>query len=256
MPRAAVVNPRRRRRAAPRRRRRNPSLSSPPKRRRRRYYGAASRRRNPRRRRSGGKRRRNPSTYGYMVPRQQNPDVFDIDQLMDIVPSATGGIFAVRFGMKLAGDFEEQTVKNAQGMDVKVAVPGVKHAIAGLFAAKYGAGIVANITGGGPEKEKAALYAGLGFVGDVFARLRLLQDNKWVAENLMLQGIDDCSVSGLQESSQLGDGDGLPDGEYFQDEEGNIYQLPAGSDMSGLQESSQLGASPRAMSGGGSTFGY
>ena len=188
-----------------------------------------------------------------MVPRTANPDVFDFDQLMEIVPSATGGIFAVRFGMKLAGDFEIETVKNAQGQDMQIAVPGIKHAIAGLIAAKYGAPMVAQLAGGGPEKEKAALYAGLGFVGDLFARKRLLGDNKWVSENLMLQGVDDCSISGLQENSQLGD---LEEGEYFQDEEGNIYQLPAGQDMSGLQENSQLGAQPRAMASGGSTFGY
>jgi hypothetical protein len=256
------VNPRRRRRSPKRRRNPPTARAANPRRRRRRYYGAASRRRNPSKRRGGRRRRRNPSSYGYssMSSRTANPDVFDIDQVMDIMPAATGGIFAVRWGMKLAGPFEVETSKNAQGADVQVAVPGIKHAIAGLIAAKFGASLVAQIAGGGPEKEKYALIAGLGFVGDVFARKRLLADNEWAQNNLMLQGVDDCDgMSGLQETSQLG----ADDFDYYEDEEGNIYQLPAGSSvddlMSGLQETSQLGGnSPRGMAGAGkrSTFGY
>ncbi len=257
MAKTMVVNPRRRRRAA--KRRRNPSSAVVnPRRRRRRYYGAAKRRRsNPTRRRSSSRRRRrNPGiasgSFGY---RKSNPDVFDLDALMAIAPAATMGIWAVRYAMNMAGPFEIKTTTNAQGATVQVAEPGIKHAIAGLIGAKFGSGLVAQMLGDN-SKETIALYSGIGFVGDVFLRKRFLADNKFVSENLMLAGVDDCDgLSGLQEGSQLGD-DGV---QYVQDADGNVYQIEAGDDgMSGLQEASQLGAAnmPRGGSSSGSTFGY
>lgn len=184
--------------------------------------------------------------------RRSNPDMFNIDETLDILPAATAGIMAVRFGLKLAGPLETVTKKNSGGVDVMVPAVGIKHIIAGVIAANLGEGIVASLFGNDAAKGRYAKIAGLGFVGDIIARQRLIGDSDWAKDNLLLNGVD-CTdefvdMSGLQEQSQLG--------EYVQDESGNVYMLPDG--MSGLVEQSHLGGFTQTSrtQGAGSSFGY
>lgn len=184
---------------------------------------------------------------------------------MDILPAATGGVLFTRWGMKLAGDLEIQEVtqpsatEGGPSIKVKVPVVGMKHAIAGIIAANLSAGLVESVFHDA-AKGRYAQIAGLGFVGDIFARQRLLSGSKWVQENLLLQGVD-CEdvyvdqddLSGLQTTSALG--------ELYQDGNGNVYRLAEDTGMAGLQTTSSLGSpmsrGGRPNSGGGrSTFGY
>lgn len=255
MAKTAVVNRRRRRKnaAAP--------AAAP---RRRRYYGAAKRRRNPsapRKRSSGSRRRRNPgSAFNYSAPaRTKNPDMFDVDRVMAIAPAAGLGVWAIRWALKMAGELELKEVTDPKtGVVVKVPVPGIKHAIAGVVAANLGSGMIGQFFNDSRKGEYAEI-AGLGFLTDLFARTRLFDDSEWVRNNLLLMGVDDAQapqlMSGLQETSSLGDA------QYFQDEAGNVFMLEAGGgDMSGLQSSSTLGAAPSpSIATGGrpmSSFGY
>lgn len=179
------------------------------------------------------------------------------------MPAATAGIFAVRFAMKLAGPLEQIDVKDdsgnaaAAGTTVKVGAVGIKHAIAGIIGANIAHGIAASMLGG-DAKGRYAQIAGLGFVGDIFARQRLLAGSKFVNDNLLLSGVDcedvivddDGSFSGLQESSALG--------QLFQDENGQYWQVPD-ANMSGLQSQSNLGQIAMSRGSGGgrrSTFGF
>lgn len=265
MAKTAVVNPRRRRKSS-KRRRRNPSTSNP--RRRRRTYGSARRRRTNTRRRTSGRRRRNPtvqqvySSGGY---RTKNPDLFDIDHMLHIMPAATGGIWAVRWAMRMAGPFEAETVTTPSGQQAQIAVPGIKHAFAGVIAAKMGSGIIGQMLGDA-SKAQFAEIAALGFVGDLFMRTRVMSGSQWVADNLMLQGVDDCD----QYDDETGD-DYDPsmgaDPQYVVGPDGYLYQMsgiatdPARlnglqdqSRLGGLQDQSRLGMVRRGPSVNG--FGY
>lgn len=262
MAKTAVVNPRKRRRSSKRRRRRNPSASNP--RRRRRHYGAAPRRRNAPRRR----RRRNPgsapglSTYssrGYR--RKPNPDLLDFDHIMSVLPAATLGDFVARWAVKTAGPMESADEKKGGPP-----VPGVKHAIACILAARIGSGIVGSVLGDA-GKGVIAEHAALGFAGSLFARKRFFEDNKWLKENLYLDGEDEGDyeiesdyseeMNGFENQSALG--------EIVYDEAGNAYMV-AGPDpamipqgtrggMGGFENQSALGALP-AMASAQSSFGY
>jgi len=241
MAKTAIVNPRRRR---AKKRRSNP-------RRRARRYGAAarrpaSRRRNPRRRRS---RRRNPSVqsvYSSGGYRQQNPGMFDVDHVLEVMPAATGGIWAVRWAMKMAGPFEPVT-KQSGTVTTTVPVPGVKHAIAGVLAASMGSGLIGQLLGD-PGKAHYAEIAALGFLGDVYMRTRVLDDSQWVRDNLMLSGVDECAEyeeeAEYEEDPNMG-----ADPQYMVGPDGTLYALqgiqadPAyAPSLHGLQEGSALGA--------------
>jgi len=240
MARTAIVNPRRRRKASKKRK-------SNPRRRRHamKTYGAA-RRRSTTRRRSSGKRRRNPSiqsAYSSGGYRQKNPDLLDIDHILAIMPAATGGIWAVRWAMKMAGPFEPEG--DAKGGPV---VPGIKHAFAGVVAARIGSGMIAQLLGD-PSKANIAEIAALGFIGDVFLRTRILGDSEWVHNNLMLQGVDEGADDDDDEPGYDCDPMMGADPQMMVGPDGTLYQLAGGiaSDpayarsLNGMQTSSALG---------------
>lgn len=284
MARTAVVNPKRRKR----RRKKNPSRSSAPRRRRRRNYGAAAREENPRRRRrrshgrrTYGRRRRNPDSLG----RSRNPS-FDLDGLIDTVPSATAGVWAARWATKQAGEFE-----NGQ--------PGIKHAIAIWAAAHFGGQMIGQLFGSHAKGEFARIAA-LGFGGDLFARLRFMKDSKFMQQNLSLAGFDDpetldgaddvpnysdgADLNGFEQGSALGDSftdamgnqyvqtaqgwalAGMGDAQIVQGADGTLYQLGAGEfvypnnydsimEVSGFEQGSSIGFAP-ASGSHSSSFGY
>lgn len=201
MAKTAVVNRRRRRR------------KSNPKKKRRRNYGAAQanppkrrrRRRNPlpaRRRSSGGGRRiANPSRP------------FDLDQIMEVLPAATGGVWLGRWATKLAGDFEPN--------DKGIPEPGFKHAIAIALAASVGGDMVGNLMGSSAAGERAYI-ACLGYGGDLFLRRRFFRDSEFVEKNLNLSGI--------------GNPDDDDEYEYVYD-----YEDPGADTVSGFSQTSPLG---------------
>lgn len=254
MAKTAIVNPRaangrfkrggskRRRKVKRHGRRRNPATAS------------ADRNYNPRRRRRS--RRRNPaapassaySAGGYR--RKPNPpDLMDFDRLVDTMPAGTLGIWAVRWGLKMAGDFEDNK-------------PGFKHGLAGLLAASVGANAIGSMLG--DDKTGIAYIGGVSFLGDLFARRNLFDDSEWVKENLMLAGVDDLEeatewdqdFAGFEATSALGD-DGA---QMFVGPDGTVYQLsgvapdpaqlPGG--VGGFESMSQLGGMPSS----DSSFGY
>jgi len=208
--------------------------------------------------------------------RARNPS-FDLDGLMDTIPSATGGVWAARYAVKLAGPFE-------------AGQPGISHAIAIWLAAHFGGQLIGQVFGS-PQKGEFARIAALGFGGDLFLRKRFLKDSKWAAEHIMLDGVDDYSseqeqLNGFENSNQLGDSftdavgnqyvqtaqgwalAGLGDAQLVQGADGQVYQLgaggegydyPAGYDsimeVSGFENSTQLGFG-RASGAHSSSFGY
>ena len=282
MARTAVVNPPKRRRR--RRRRKNPSA---PRRRRRRNYGAAAREMNPRRRRrrraapSTRRRRRNP---GGSLGRISNPS-FDVDQLMDTIPAATGGVWAARWAAKIAGPMENNE-------------PGIKHAIAIWIAAHFGGQMIGQLLGSAHKGEFARIGA-LAFGGDLFLRLRFLKENKWMQQNLTLAGVDDADnvpdysegadlngLHGFQDGTALGDSfvdamgnqyvqtangwalAGFGDAQIVQGADGELYQLGDGGgefvypsnydsimEVSGFEQASSIGFAP-AQGSHASSFGY
>jgi hypothetical protein len=262
MAKTAIVNPRRRRKAAKKRR-------SNPRRRRHtmKTYGSARRRRT-----SSSRRRRNPSiqsAYSSGGYRQKNPDLLDFDHILSIVPAATGGIWAVRWALKMAGPFEVEQTTTAKGTAASIAVPGIKHAFAGVIAARVGSGMIANLLGDA-SKANIAEIAALGFLGDLFMRTRILGGSQWVADNLMLQGVDDCD-DGTDQADDSEDYDPMmgaqpnmmvgPDGTLYQ-LSGGVQQDPAyASALNGMQDTSALGAMQDTSAlgrhrGGVSGFGY
>lgn len=257
MARTAIVNPRKRRRKNKTRRygrRRNPSASAD------RNYNPRRRRRNTRR----YGRRRNPaapassvySSGGYR--RRANPmggDLFNLDRAIDALPSATGGVWAARFGAKMAGPMEDDK-------------PGFKHALAMLIAAGVGENVMDSMFGA--NKGQIAYYGALGFIGDLFGRKVFFEESEWVKENLLLAGVDDDAdtvdadedpewdqdMSGFESQSALGAG------EIFEGPDGQLYQLagpapdPArtpGGNFSGFESQSALGGARPSME---SSFGY
>lgn len=286
MAKTAVVNPRRRRR------RRNPQASTTNKRRRRRRnYGAAAavnprrRRRSNRRRRSYGmaRRRRNPvspyaSTSYYRKP---NPSFDVMQDLTEVLPAATGGVWAARYALKQAGAYEPDAKGQLE--------PGIKHAVAIYLAATFGSSLIGSVLG--HDKEHIAKIATLGFGGDLFLRTRFMKDSEFVKNNLSLQGMgyDDDEpdaggyyvpdgMAGFQEQSPLGstmvDAFGnqfvsTPQGwqlagadDLVMDDQGNVYQLGqaggarlagGGGAFGGFAQASPLGG---ARANNGSSFGY
>jgi hypothetical protein len=241
MARTAIVNPRRRK---PRR-----------KSNKRRAYGRAAaaapkRRRNPSRtRRRSPKRRRNPampgnSAYSAAGYRQSNPNMFDIDRVMDVTPAATAGVWAARWALKMAGPFENATAGKAQR-------PGFKHAIAIVIASNVVQGIADSVLGAG--KGAFAEIGALAFGGDVFARTTLFDDSKWVTDNLYLGDSDDSNddedlegaFDGFEQESALGEP------QYAVGPDGTLYEM-SGADampdpayqrtLSGFETQSALGA--------------
>lgn len=196
MAKTAVVNKRRKRSGG----------GSKPKRRRRNYGAAAT---NPPKRR---RRRRNPAPAPRRRSntRRRNPDPFNMDNIMDTLPAATGGVWLGRWAVKQAGPGEV----NDKGQKE----PGIKHAIAIWLAATVGADFVANIMGSATKGEYARI-ACLGYGGDLFMRKRFMRDSEWVKNNLSLSGLgedwedeipdyedeaEDYTVSGFQAESPLG----------------------------------------------------
>lgn len=184
------------------------------KKRRRRNYGAAARTSNKRR----SKRRRNPTSvrrsYSSGGYRQTNPSGLpSMDEAMDIVPAGTGGIWAARWGVKMAGEFEDGE-------------PGWKHAFAIWIAAGLGGDMIGNVLGSS-QKGLYARIAALSWGGDLFARKVFMKESDWVEKNLYLGDesfydddtydySDDEDLDGFQDTSQLG-------AETFTDAVGNTY---------------------------------
>lgn len=208
------------------------------------------------------------SSGGY---RRKNPDFLDFDGLMNEVPAATAGVWLARWATKMAGPFEQSGQTPAPGQTLRP-VPGIKHAVALLLAAKYGSQMVGSALGA--EKAKIAYYSALGFAGDLFARTRLFDDSKWVQDNLYLNGVEDGAwadgespdyegISGFEEQSALGEGELVqgPDGTIYQLQGGELLEIapdPAdfdGGNVSGFEEVSALGFS-RGSSSVESSFGY
>jgi len=237
MARTAIVNPRRRRHT---KRKTN----------KRRAYGRAAapkRRRNPARRTTHKRRRRNPSTpgtsaYSATGYRTKNPNMFDIDRVMDVTPAATAGVWAARWALKMAGPFE-----NAEGG--KAQRPGFKHAIAIVIASNVVQGIADSVLGHG--KGTFAEIGALAFGGDVFARTTLFDNSKWVTDNLYLgdhdadDDDDELDLEGFEQQSALGEP------QYAVGPDGTLYEM-SGSDaapdpayertLSGFEQQSALGA--------------
>jgi hypothetical protein len=264
MARTAIVNPRASNGRFTKRKRR--SYGSKSKRRRRNPAAAGDRNYNPRRR-SKRRRRRNPgssvaapasSVYSAGGYRRRNPEMFDYDRLSDHLPAATLGNWSARFAARLAGPLEVSTAGGPP-------VPGFKHAIAMAIGAHVGSQMVGSMLGA--EKAPIAYAGALGFAGDLFARRRLFSDNKWVKENLLLEGVDDLEeatadwegdddLDGFENTSALGDG------EQLVEHNGVLYrlsgvapdpaQLPGGG-MNGFQNESALGNCAPSQE---SSFGY
>jgi hypothetical protein len=268
MPRTAVINPRRRRRrrnkttAAPRRRRNPEEAVQNPRRRRRakrRYYGGARRR-----------RRRNPvgalaprrSSAPRRAPRQKNGAI-GLDDAIEILPAGTAGVWAARWAVAQAGEFEDGE-------------PGFKHALAVWIAASFGADLIGSAFGQG--KATIARIAALSWGGDMFMRQRFMKDSKWVKENISLKGVDDTTKRYARGSSYMGDGGGPfvdalgnryvntdqgwalagdDGGQLVQDEHGNVFSLggfQSSSPIGGFESSSPIGA--LGSRSGESSFGY
>lgn len=237
MARTAVVNPRRRRKA----RKSNPKRSH----KRRRNYGAAlaaaPRTPNRKRRRHYGARRRNPGRS--YLSRAKNP-ALDLDSTIDIVPPATAGVWAARWAVAQAGEFDDGE-------------PGIKHALAIWLAASFGADLIGSIFG--ESKATYARISALGYGGDLFLRKRFLKDSEWAKKNLSLMGVDEDAapaggtyvdamnnawVETPQGWSMAGLGDG---GTLYEDGQGNVYQLGAlpgtyGAGFGAFESASSIGA--------------
>jgi hypothetical protein len=266
VPRTAVINPRRRRRrrnkaAAPARRRRNPeeAVSNPRRRRRakRRYYGGARRR-----------RRRNP--VGALAPRRssaprarQKNGAIGLDDAIEILPAGTAGVWAARWAVAQAGEFEDGE-------------PGFRHALAVWIAASFGADLIGSAFGQG--KATIARIAALSWGGDMFMRNRFMKDSAWVKENISLKGVDDTTRRYAHGATYMGAGDGpfvdaignryVPTdqgwalagddgGQLVMDESGNVFSLggfEASSPIGGFESSSPIGA--LGSRSGESSFGY
>lgn len=246
-----------------------------PRRRRRRHAGAAvkhyrRRRRNPISPYSSGGYRRAPN-------RRRNPGMFDFDELMDVVPAATGGVFAARFALKQAGAWEAD---KATG----VLEPGIKQAIALWIGAHLGGQLIGSMLGD-TTKGNVARIAALGYAGDLFARARFFKDSDWMKNNLSLQGpeyTDTDELNGFQSQSALGAYEDAMGNRWMQDGSGNwvlagmgaepnvvdingtLYQLSgmgldsrpgSGADLAGFQSTSALGFH-RGRSSRDSSFGY
>lgn len=222
MAKTAVINPRRRRRA----KRRSSKKRTHTKRRRRNYGSAAVARSANKKRRSGGRRRRNPSvssTYGGGGYRRSNP--LGLEHLMDTIPSATAGVWAARWAVKMAGPMEDK------------GQPGIKHALAIWLASHLGSSLIGTVFGSSAKGEFARIAA-LGFGGDLFLRKRFLTENEFVQKNLYLEGVDADDVpdysehvdlNGFQQQSALGDS--------FTDAAGNTYvQTEQGWALAGMGE--------------------
>lgn len=286
MAQTAVVNKRRRkRRHNAKRRRRNHYGAATPNRRRRRRHSSAPRRSNRRRRYSH--RRRNPGTPsrspyssgGYY--RAPNPGMFDFEDLTEVMPAATAGIWAGRYALKQAGAFEPAKDGTLE--------PGLKHAIALWIAANFGGQLIGQLFGD-VNKGRMATIAAFGFAGDLFLRTRFMKDSAFVKDNLSLQGLGDGdldygSMSGFQSHSQIGAvedsagnqwvqtpqgwvlaGPGVGQGtQLVQTADGTVYEmgrldsLPgSGSRLAGFQSHSQIGqlGMRRANPNSQSSFGY
>jgi hypothetical protein len=274
----AVVNPRRGKNGRFMKgssRKRNPSRRHKRRRHRRHNYGAAATinpsRRHRRRTYGGGKRRRNPvspyASTGYY--REPNPSEFSMDEVTEVVPAATGGIWAARFALKQAGAFEPAKDGTLE--------PGFKHAIAIYLGAVFGGQMVGSILGD-ESKGRFARVAALGFGGDLFMRTRFMRDSDFVQKNLSLQGMGDDEedyVAGFEQQSAIGEPTmvdafgnryvSTPAGwqlagvgeQFVQDEQGNIYALSGGggggAKLAGFAPTSPLGA---VRSSNESSFGY
>ena len=221
MAKTAVVNPKRKKK-----KKSTSSGQSRPRRRKPRVYGSAAT--TTRRRRRGKRRRRNPTSMspynasgGY---RRKNPNL-NFDEIMSTLPAATGGVWAARWAVRQAGAFE---------IDKKTGnpVPGFKHAIAVVIAAHFGSQVIGQLLGGSKEAEIAKIAA-YGYAGDLFARLRFMQGNEWVNQNISLQG-DTEYMAGS--SSALG-------ADSFVDAVGNKYiRTEGGWALAGLGQGEEQGA--------------
>jgi hypothetical protein len=147
--------------------------------------------------------------------------MFDINDIFDIGLPGGAGIWAARWGVKLAGEID------AEG-------PGFEHAIAILIAANFGGNMIGQVLGDSRKADYARIGA-LSWGTDLFARKRFFKDAEWVEKNLYLGAIDDdetdaeleddydedvedYELDGLQESSALGQN-------VFRDAVGNMYML-------------------------------
>jgi hypothetical protein len=291
----AVVNPRRgrggrfvkggRKRSSrrPRRRRRHNygAAMENPRRRKRRRHANPARSYYKRRRSHSRRRRRNPgispySSGGYR--RSPNPGMFDVDELMSVVPAATGGVVMARWGLKQAGAFEAEKDGTL--------VPGLKHAAAIWIAAHLGGQMLGSLLGDA-SKGNVARIAALGYGGDLFLRTRFMRDNEWLKNNVSLQGPeygDADELNGFQSQSALGavfqdamgnnwtqDGSGnwvlagTMGAPELVEHNGTLYQVlsgmgldsqpGSGSRLAGFQAQSSLGMA-RARSSRDSSFGY
>ena len=233
MARTAIVNPRRRKKSRKSNKRRAYGRAAAPK-----------RRRNPSRRRSS-RRRRNPGTAGTSAYsaggyRQKNPDMFNMDRIIDVTPAATAGIWAARWALKMAGPFNPSTAPASP-----TPRPGLKHAIAIVVAANVVQGLADSMLGHG--KGTFAEIAALGFGGDLFARTVLFDDSQWVKDNLFLgddEADDDDSddLEGFESESALGEA------QYAVGPDGTLYEMSGAPDpafardtMAGFESQSALG---------------
>lgn len=198
-----------------------------------------------------------------------------VDDVIEILPPATAGVWAARWAVAQAGEFEEGE-------------PGLKHAIAIYIAASFGADLIGSVFGG--SKATYAKIAALGFGGDLFMRKRFMKESKWVTQNLSLAGVDAADqaytnayshgasygtmgddtfvdaignryVSTPQGWALAGDDDGT--GQLYQTEDGQVYQLSgfeSTSPIGAFESTSPIGALAGhrlpAASAGDSSFGY
>lgn len=205
-----------------------------------------------------------------------------MDELTEVVPAATGGIWAARFALKQAGAFEAAKDGTLE--------PGLKHAIALWLGAVFGGQLIGSLMGD-ESKGRFARVAALGFGGDLFLRTRFMRDSEFVQKNLSLQGMgyDDDepgapdyapAMNGFMTESPLGAPTmvdafgnnyvstpqgwqlaGLGDTQYIQDPEtGAVYALSGGNvdtsggaRLAGFATQSPLGD---AVPSDSSSFGY
>lgn len=228
------------------------------------------RRRSKRRRRvyGGSRRRRNPG-YGRIArPRVANSAV-GFDAALDILPAATAGVWAARWAVNQAGEFEDGE-------------PGLKHAFAIWLAASWGSELVGAAFG--DSKATFAKIAALGFGGDLFMRKRFMKDSTWMKENVSLAGVDadagntyrysqgrdyqDLGAATMVDAlgnryvqTDQGWALGEDDGTLYVDEQGNLIMLGAfenQSPLAGFENQSPLGrlGSHGSMGSVESSFGY
>jgi hypothetical protein len=172
-------------------------------------------------------------------PARRNPSMTDIKGIFTTAIFAGAGDLLGRWVTNLAGEMEDNK-------------PGIKHAIAYILAAQYGAPLLGQAIGS-PEKGKITQIGTYAYATSLFLRRYFLDDQQWAKENLNLSGeeltAEDLEfLTGLEEQSAIAGSFAVPP---------HYRQIVADTQnsFSGLEEQSAL-AGQRGRASSISSFGY